>query len=247
MPSIRIRTCKTCGDKKTVHYLPTKDTECRPCMKLSQSAKMIGKNTKPLDKQKRYWHFCPSCPSIRVGHIKMKSHYCSPCKNKLPRKNKPRPIYFDMESMMYKLPIRYFRICKHCGDEKQVKQASLGGIKSCVKCRHIDMDSKEADKKRKATMKKNGTASGRKKGKTTIPRARARAKSNILSPEAIEAIREINAKHREAEKIRIANQKHIPVARSDEDMVAEYLLTSAIKDVSREPIDDSREVKIKGY
>ncbi len=234
-----IRTCVTCNNKATVLYKPKQGQECRTCMKLSQSVKMMGVNSKKHEDKKRYWHFCPSCANVRESSTIRKTNYCGTCNSKLPKRNKPETIYFDMESMMYKLPIRHFRICKHCGDEKQVRQASLSGIKSCVKCRHLDIDQKKVEEKRKETMKKNSTKVGRKKAEVK--------KQTRLNNKAIQKIREINKAHRIAEKERKANKKSILVTKSDEDMINEYLSTHKVKDVTREYLDNTREVRIKGY
>jgi hypothetical protein len=97
---------------------------------------MQGKNRKKIGEHKRYWLFCPTCPSVRESPAKRKTSKCTKCSRKS-RKKKVDYIYFDLMEMKMVVPTRYFRICKHCGDSKRVKQASAGGLKSCNKCRHL--------------------------------------------------------------------------------------------------------------
>ena len=144
--------------------------------------------------------------------------------------------------MMYKVPTRFFRICSHCGDTKQVKQSAHAGMKSCVSCRHLDFDKKDMTEKRKATMKKNGTSIGRKKDGTSKPR-----KKKEVSNQAILRARRINAEHREKLAEMKVAEKPVEATRSHEELINEYLMTNKVTVLTREVIDYGREVNIQGY
>lgn len=73
------RVCAECGDISTVTYKPKTGTLCPLCRGKRQAKDMQGKNKKPAGTHKRYWYFCPNCPSVRSSPAKHKSNLCGPC------------------------------------------------------------------------------------------------------------------------------------------------------------------------
>jgi hypothetical protein len=199
------RECCVCGDIAEVTYIPKEYAKCPKCANKDAISKMI--ETKKLNhKYVRYWYFCRYCSSVRASEVKRKTSLCSDCNRRLgSRKKITYDIEWDYETM------RYYRICRICEDVKQVNQASLGGIKTCNKCKHLGYDMKEKENKRLASLKDTVSKRPPKKKQSKVQ----------MSKKEIERLREINRKHREA----VAKQEKLDVARSksEEDMIAEYL------------------------
>lgn len=75
-------TCVDCKQPKRVTYKPKPKQLCHSCSAKLMATKMQDKNTKPKGTHKRYWYFCPSCPSVRESVAKKKTPYCGDCSRK---------------------------------------------------------------------------------------------------------------------------------------------------------------------
>lgn len=69
-------TCSECKETRTLKSRPKgKSDLCFGC-----SVKEVHKkNMKKTEDLKRYWYFCPTCPSVRGVVSKRKSPYCREC------------------------------------------------------------------------------------------------------------------------------------------------------------------------
>ena len=217
------RTCIDCGDVKIV------DTErdsnalrCKPC-----SAKAVANTRRGLPtsaKKVEYWYFCAGCDKVQKKRSQQGGTFCGTCNRKQPRiRNRPK-YWFNLETMeTIVINKRYFKICIHCPEDnnlRQVSSARQAGYHVCKKHMFVGkedtLEAKEA--KRLKTFKKTMA----KKAKVSRPKLNKTPKK--ASKEAIERARKINEEHRldiEAKK-----KAPIPQIKTDEDMMAEFLLKS---------------------
>jgi len=203
------RVCK-CGDIKEVGYKPKGNERCRKCAK-KEDAKEMARIRWGKVGRIRYFYFCPTCPKVSEVTIKRKTSWCGDC-SRLYSKTKPSySLEWDYDTM------RYFRICKHCGDIKQVKQEDKCGLKACNECRHLEIDKKVANAKRKATNEAKKKANPKPK----VAKKPKRAEKKI-NPIALAKVREVNRKHKE-EEARKKTKPKVKAKLTDEQMMAKWL------------------------
>lgn len=118
------RVCFICKSEAIVTYKPKPHTLCTKCSGLKLAKGLAKVNTKT--EHKRYYYFCPNCPSVRVLKVKRKSPYCNACsKQVVGKSNKGK-----------ERQLRYFRLCMECPEDDniiQVSSAKWGGIRLCPK------------------------------------------------------------------------------------------------------------------
>lgn len=190
------RVCSKCGDTSTVTYKPKPGVLCRSC------SKSVGHSNAWVSRPKvRYWYFCHSCNSIRVTGQRRKSNYCTEC-SRVASKRKVK-ITFDLDTMQYILPVRYFKVCKTCEEVVQVfKKSDSGFINACNDC-------KKAAKLNKSIPKLN---------KPNKPKTRG------VDKKIVERERAKNKLHREFIAEQESKVEDIPVQKkSDEEMMKEWL------------------------
>ncbi len=214
------RICVDCGDTKEVdNERDSRAERCKPC-----SAKHVAKGrigTVSKVPKKVYWYFCGSCNMVQVKRTKQGGRFCITCNRKQPRrKNRLPEIYFDMETMKMKIPMRHVRICPHCPSDnntKVVQVARLAGIKPCAKHKYVDnpeaLALKEA--KRQATRKAN-----KPKHKKIYKKSEKK-----VSKHAIEKQIELNRQHKEKVK---EVPKKIRQTKTDDEMMAEFLANNTV-------------------
>ncbi len=139
------RVC-ACGDTREVQYVPTKDTKCAKCSRIANGRAMSKLNFK--NDKVRYSARCLFCGDIRHDLLTpRKGNFCGICTPKVGRK-KDLIWYFDMKewNMKVKIPTpRHFRICKVCGDIKEVKSKQSAGMGLCPKHKLTSKSRKQYD------------------------------------------------------------------------------------------------------
>ena len=191
-----LRTC-TCGDKKWVNYVPTKDTQCRHCSAKANGYAMSKNNIKDKENHTIYEHICSDCGKIRwlkSNPETRKTTLCGDCSRSATGKAnaKIKPKLFVRKC-----------IIEGCDDIQMVASKLNATGKMCKSCR-----SKLPKKK-----------------KTTYPKNR-KSKKGPVSQQAIERARKINAEHREdlaeaAKVISVPKQKL-----TDKEMTELFLETN---------------------
>ncbi len=188
------RICAICKDSKQITKQPRPGTLCPSC----RSKK---KRRKPIV-YKIYWHFCPTCPSVRGLKTARRTQYCADCsriesaKKRVGKKRKS-PERKDMQV--------FYRICPDCPADDNtsvVSAARYSGIRPC-----------KVHRKRVVPKKYN-----------VKPRSTVLNRTTNVSPEAIEKERQKNREHKEAlkqERVKPKAQK-----KTDEQMLEEFLKTN---------------------
>lgn len=227
-------TCIDCGVVRELKKRNTASKRCRSC-----ATRLLMSTRSGWTKDKIvYTYFCPTCPTVNVLKAKRQTSYCGVCSRKYTkRKSRPDYIYFDMENMMYTQPIRMFRVCKWCNDKKPVTAKSKAGIGSCIKCKHLDKDQGEIQKKRNATRAKRGTKSSKTKTTRSAPQ---------YSKAAIEKVRAVNKAHHAAVQSKEAPMKS---RFTDKEMIDRYLETNEVLMIANGQLEDIHMgcVMPKGY
>ncbi len=206
-----VRICTDCGDEKVCTSKTQADSKrCRVCATKLNAIKRTKRVKKP---KVTYEVECPEClltRTITTSPRVRKSDMCADCSRKLSKKKR------DLEGNI----IRHFRVCKVCGNAKEVKSAKNAEVQYCKK--HTPRPT-GAKRKQVATYK-----------------PRTKSGKAIVSQQAIEKVRQINKQHKAIQDE--IKKKPIPRAKlSNEDMVKAYLVNNTVTMLS------SDEPKQLGY
>jgi len=194
--SMYLRVCK-CGDENWVGYIPKENQECRKCSASKLGYAMSQNNRKPDDEKKRYEHKCTGCGTVRYlssNPDKRKTTLCVDCSRKQIRVTDKK---------------RYFTTCPDCPPEtatRQISQSSFSQYGANVRCRSC------AGKAKPKVYRKSPMQIAK--------QSRSLSKNSSIPKEALDKVRDINRKHREAQK---PNVKLITQTKSEDDMIKEFL------------------------
>lgn len=200
------RVCPECEDQSWITYKPKHNmVKCPTCTKRELAKNMQKANIKQEHEKVKYKRACVDCGDIKMLTNKpispVEEQRCGTCSRKKNGKANTKT---------------YTRTCIICGDTREVQGKNAAKSKYCTKHRHLGMSKEEVVAKRNATLKANGTSTGRKKID------RALKKTGKVSQQAIDRARAINKEYRES--LDTKEVKVIPVATmSDEEMVKQWL------------------------
>lgn len=221
-----LRVCAECGDEKWVQHKPAEGTLCRKCTNLNMEDNLVKARAKMMAMPKvRYYHFCPTCPTVTISRAKRKTQFCGKC-SRLYGKRKGYRTYFDFETMamVTETPEQekkqgyipktvkigktyyYHRQCIDCGEEVYTKNN-----KKTPRCKDCGIEFRRAN----VTGKKRGNYNVKPKPKPKPKpklddKYRMNKRKSWPSEEFINKQRELNEahrKHEEAKKMEVEEPK----------------------------------------